>query len=124
MPRTPETFSLFGDPLYPQPIRPEIIENQLSLYEKALKEWEIDVNNADSIIWLGRRTAYLGRLREAAAIFSMGIERHPNDPRMYRHRGHRFISLRLFDQAVDDLEKAAELIEGKPDENRTRRYPK
>ena len=46
----------------------------------------------------------------------MGIERHPNDPRMYRHRGHRFISLRLFDQAIDDLEKAAELIEGKPDE--------
>jgi len=116
LPRTPEAFSLFGDPLYPQPIRPEIIENQQSLYEKALKKWEIDVNNADSIIWLGRRTAYLGRLREAAAIFSMGIERHPNDPRMYRHRGHRFISLRLFDQAIDDLEKAAELIEGKPDE--------
>jgi tetratricopeptide (TPR) repeat protein len=35
---------------------------------------------------------------------------------MYRHRGHRFLSLRLFDQAIDDLEKAAELIEGKPDE--------
>jgi tetratricopeptide (TPR) repeat protein len=35
---------------------------------------------------------------------------------MYRHRGHRFISLRLFDQAIDDLEAAGELIEGTLDE--------
>jgi tetratricopeptide (TPR) repeat protein len=35
---------------------------------------------------------------------------------MYRHRGHRFISLRLFDQAINDLERAVDLIEGKPDE--------
>ncbi|MCX6648591.1 MAG: tetratricopeptide repeat protein [Candidatus Bathyarchaeota archaeon] len=116
LPETPEAFSLFGDPLNPQPPRPEVVEKQKTLYEKALKDWEKNPNDADAIIWLGRRTAYLGRIREAAAIFSRGIELHPEDPRMYRHRGHRFISLRLFDQAIDDLEKAAELIEGTPDE--------
>lgn len=65
---------------------------------------------------MGRRTAYLGDYRKAIAIFSEGEKKHPQDPRMYRHRGHRFISLRVFDQAITDFEKAAELIKGKPDE--------
>ena len=116
LPGTPEAFSLYGEPLYPQPQRPETLDEQTKLYSKALKDWEAAPDDADTIIWLGRRIAYLGRFREAAAIFSHGKEKHPNDARMYRHRGHRFISLRLFNQAIDDLEKSAELIEGKPDE--------
>jgi tetratricopeptide (TPR) repeat protein len=116
LPKEPETFSLFGDPLYKTPLRPEIMDKQKKLYDEALKNWEEDPDNADNIIWLGRRTAYLGRFRESIAIYSMGMEKHPDDPRMYRHRGHRFISLRFFEQAIDDLEKATELIEGKPDE--------
>lgn len=114
--KEPETFSLFGDPLYKTPLRPEIMDKQKKLYDEALKNWEEDPDNADNIIWLGRRTAYLGRFRESIAIYSMGMEKHPDDPRMYRHRGHRFISLRFFEQAIDDLEKATELIEGKIDE--------
>ncbi len=116
LPETPEAFSLFGEPLNPQPPRPERVEKQRALYEEALRDWEKMPDDADSIIWLGRRTAYLGRIREAATIFSLGIEAHPDDPRMYRHRGHRFISLRLLDQAIDDLERAGELIEGTADE--------
>ena len=34
----------------------------------------------------------------------------------FRHRGHRYITMRQFDKAVADLSRAAELIEGKPDE--------
>ncbi|MFH1180185.1 MAG: hypothetical protein V1710_07490 [Candidatus Bathyarchaeota archaeon] len=116
LPGEPETFSLFGEPLFMTPLRPEIMEAQRKLYDEALKNWEDDPDDADNIIWLGRRTAYLGKFRESVAIFSMGIEKHPNDPRMYRHRGHRFISLRFFDQAINDFEKAAERIIGKPDE--------
>jgi tetratricopeptide (TPR) repeat protein len=33
---------------------------------------------------------------------------------LYRHRGHRYISIRKFQEAVSDLEKAAALMEGKP----------
>ena len=73
-------------------------------------------DDADALIWLGRRTAYLGRYREAIEIFSRGIERHPDDARFYRHRGHRYITVREFDQAIADLESAARLIAGKPDE--------
>jgi tetratricopeptide (TPR) repeat protein len=64
---------------------------------------------------VGRRLGYLGRYRKAIEIFTEGIELHPDDPRFYRHRGHRFISIRRFDAAVADLEKAASLILGKED---------
>ena len=116
LPGEPETFSLFGEPLFKTPLRPETMETQQKLYNEARKNWEKDPDDPDNIIWLGRRTAYIGNFRESIAIYSMGIEKHPQDPRMYRHRGHRFISLRFFDQAINDFEKAAELIEGKPDE--------
>ena len=72
--------------------------------------------NADNLIWLGRRTAYLGRYKEAISIYSDGIKEFPKDGRLYRHRGHRFITLRCFDEAIADFQKAAKLIKGKPDE--------
>ena len=73
-------------------------------------------NDADAIIWLGRRTAYLGRYAEAIEIFGEGIRKHPRDARMYRHRGHRWITLRQLDRAIRDLDQAASLIRGKADE--------
>ncbi len=53
---------------------------------------------------------------EAIEVFTKGIKRHPSDARMYRHRGHRFISVRCFDRAISDLEFAAKLIKGNKDE--------
>ena len=74
-----------------------------------------DRNDADALIWLGRRTAYLGRYREAIQIFSDGIARHPTDARMLRHRGHRYLTVRELDRAIVDFEKAVELMAGQPD---------
>src|SRR6185369_15338136 len=71
---------------------------------------------ADNLIWLGRRTAYLGHYKEAIRIFSVGVTKFPDDARFLRHRGHRFITLRCFDLAIEDLNRAAKLIKGKPDE--------
>lgn len=73
-------------------------------------------NDAEAVIWLGRRTAYLGRFDEAIKIFTEGIARHPRDARLYRHRGHRYLTVRCFDAAVRDLERAARLIRGRRDE--------
>lgn len=91
-----------------------------ALYEKNLADAEAvhldKPNAADSIIWLGRRTAYLGRYKDAVRIFSSGSVLHKNDARFYRHRGHRYITLRCFDDAIRDLETAAKLVAGKPDE--------
>lgn len=78
--------------------------------------YEANPNDADAIIWLGRRTAYLGRYAEAIEIFSEGIDKHPRDARMYRHRGHRWITLRQFDHAIADLNRAASIVRGRPDE--------
>jgi tetratricopeptide (TPR) repeat protein len=75
-----------------------------------------DTTNADAIIWLGRRHAYLGQYREAIEAFTKGIALHPRDARFYRHRGHRYITLRRFKEAIADLAKAAELVRGQPDE--------
>ncbi|HET8773816.1 MAG TPA: tetratricopeptide repeat protein [Thermoanaerobaculia bacterium] len=89
------------------PPRPE-----MSPETRAKREQE----HADAIIWHGRRTAYLGNYQEAIDIFTDGAKRYPNDARMLRHRGHRWITLRRFDRAVADLTRAAELIRGKADE--------
>lgn len=72
--------------------------------------------DADSIIWYGRRLAYLGRIREAIDVYSRGIALHPDDPWLYRHRGHRYVTVREFDRAIADFERAARLMEGRPDE--------
>ena len=82
----------------------------------ARANYEKNRNDADALIWLGRRTAYLGRYAEAIDIFTEGIRKHPRDARMLRHRGHRWITLRQFDRAIADLTKAAELIRNTPDQ--------
>jgi tetratricopeptide (TPR) repeat protein len=75
-----------------------------------------DSTHDDNIIWYGRRLAYLGRYSDAIQIYTKGIELHPDNSRFYRHRGHRYITLRCFDNAITDLKKAVELTRGQVDE--------
>ena len=101
-------------------IQPQLSTEALRESEAKLNEarerFDKDSRSADNIIWLGRRTAYLGRYKDAIRIYTQGIEQFPSDARLYRHRGHRFITLRCFDAAIADLDKASKLITGKPDE--------
>jgi tetratricopeptide (TPR) repeat protein len=101
-------------------VAPEISAEARKVYETKLAEAREELaknpNGADALIWLGRRTAYLGNYREAIGIFTTGIEKFPRDARFYRHRGHRFLTIRCFDEAIDDFEAAARLVKGKPDE--------
>jgi tetratricopeptide (TPR) repeat protein len=100
-------------------IQPQLSAEARRTYETKLTEARADFEkspNADSTIWLGRRTAYLGNYREAIRIFTEGVEKFPSDARFYRHRGHRLITLRCFDEAIKDFEKAAQLVKGKTDE--------
>jgi tetratricopeptide (TPR) repeat protein len=73
-------------------------------------------NDPNAWIWVGRRQGYLGEYREAVRTFTEGMRRFPDDPRMYRHRGHRYITIRQLDSAISDFEKAAALMAGRPDE--------
>ncbi|MHB1329420.1 MAG: tetratricopeptide repeat protein [Gemmatimonadales bacterium] len=112
----PEAVSLMGANLYPRTLDPaarERFEADLAVAKRALDNAPSD---ADSIIWYGRRLGYLERYQDAIAAFSDGIAKHPNDSRMYRFRGHRYITVREFDKAIADLSKAAELIKGQTNE--------
>lgn len=111
-----EAMSLLGEPL----IAPAVPEEERARLEENLARaqaaYERTPRDADSLIWLGRRQAYLGRYRDAIATFTQAIELHPQDARAYRHRGHRYITVREFDHAISDLSRAAELVRGNPDE--------
>ncbi len=88
----------------------------LQQFEAARAAYEKEPDNPDLLIWYGRRKAYLGHYQEAIEIYSAGIRKFPEDARIYRHRGHRYISIREFDKAIEDLTIASELIAGTPNE--------
>lgn len=112
----PEAVSLLGTPLFSPGFPEGQRERLMEQYVAAKADYDWDPVDSDHIIWFGRRAAYLWRYREAIEIFSKGIEANPNDPRLYRHRGHRYITIREFDKAIDDLKRAAELTTGLADE--------
>jgi tetratricopeptide (TPR) repeat protein len=116
LPPGAEARSLLGQPLVPPPLAPAVREASERQLAEARRAYEHTPDNADSLIWLGRRTAYLGRYREAISIFTEGVRKHPADARMYRHRGHRYITIRELDQAIVDFDKATELIEDEIDQ--------
>lgn len=97
-----------------------VMSNELAVQhsknlEMAARNYASDPT-ADNLIWYARRKGYLGKYKDAVESLTIGISKFPNDARLYRHRGHRYITLRCFDDAIRDLEKAAKLIKGKPDE--------
>jgi len=107
-----QAMSLMGEPLRSAAPTPDSLDK----LAQAKADYDADPEDADNIIWFGRRTAYTGDYRGAIEIFTLGIRKHPHDARMYRHRGHRYISVREFDRAIVDLELASALIEGKENE--------
>lgn len=111
----PEATSLSGKPLMRIDLGAQQKQLEANL-AKAEQDLAANPKSADAIIWVGRRLGYLWRYQDAIQMFSRGIAEHPDDPRMYRHRGHRYITVRRFDEAIADFEKAVTLIKGKPDE--------
>jgi tetratricopeptide (TPR) repeat protein len=109
---------IMGDPeVYrAPPMSPEAMREAEAKLAEARAAYEKDRDDAGALIWLGRRTAYLGRFDEAIKLYTEGITKHPRDARLYRHRGHRLITTRRFREAVRDLEKAAQLIKNRADE--------
>jgi len=115
MAQRPEATSLSGKPL----MIPATIPNQQKLegdLAQAQKTLAANPKDAEAIIWVGRRYGYLWRFNDAIATFTKGIELYPDNPKFYRHRGHRYLSIRQFAKAQADFEKAVTLIKDKPDE--------
>lgn len=102
--RTPRTS-------IPPDADPEQLEANLA---RARRELACDPHNPERIIWVGRRLGYLWRMMEAIDVYSGGIQQFTDYAPLYRHRGHRYISIRRLDLAVADLQRASELIQGEP----------
>ncbi len=110
--QSPEATSLLGKPLISAPPSATLQEN----YEAAKKEYSSAPTDAEKLIWFGRRAGYTGRFNEAITLFSRGIQIHPKNSRFYRHRGHRYLTIRQIDKAILDFRKAAALTKNQPDE--------
>ena len=116
LPEGAEAVSFLGETLY-APEQPEEVRSvYMERYREAEDALAAEPDDVEALIWMGRRTAYLGRYRDAIDIYTHAISLHPEDARLYRHRGHRYLSVRQPDQAIADFNRAAELTAGQPDE--------
>ena len=110
-----EAISLLGKPLT-RPVASAEVQLQREQALDAAKAEYAQHPTAENLIWVGRRLGYLARYGEAIQIFTEGAEKFPSDARFLRHRGHRYITVREFEKAIADLQKATLLIKGKADE--------
>ena len=85
-------------------------DSNLMLAQKALEQ----DSSEENFIWYGRRLGYVNRMQEAIDVFTAGIIKYPNSWKLYRFRGHRFISTREFALAIIDLEKAKKMMQQAP----------
>lgn len=100
-------FSTFGNPLPARIYSGKDGLNKEKRLVEAKANYEKNPDNLDNIIWYGRWTAYNGLYFEAIKIYSIGLEKFPSSFELLRHRGERYITIRQFDLALEDLERAA-----------------
>ncbi len=112
----PEATSLLGRPLYAIELAPAAKKTAEANLQAARDALAKTPGSADAMLWLGRQAAVAGHVRDAIEVFTQGIAKFPADARFYRHRGHRYVTVRQFDKAIADLTRASQLIAGKPDE--------
>jgi tetratricopeptide (TPR) repeat protein len=68
-----------------------------------------DPRNVDRVIQLGVAQSGARQFREAIRTFTRGLEFAPNNAMLYRWRGHRYLSVRELDRAMEDLTRGARL---------------
>ena len=68
-----------------------------------------DPRNVEKIIQLGVAQSGARQFREAIETFTRGLAIAPENPMLYRWRGHRYLSVREFERAMDDLTRGNRL---------------
>jgi len=68
-----------------------------------------DPRNIQKFIALGVAQSGARQFREAIETFTAGLTIAPNDPMLYRWRGHRYLSVREFDKSMADLTRGYQL---------------
>ena len=95
-------MSLLGVPLH-------AIRDTAGIIALADRQLAVDPRDLTALINAGIARASARRFNAAIEVFSQAIELYPEEARLYRFRGHRYLSLRRFDDAVRDLERAVAL---------------
>jgi tetratricopeptide (TPR) repeat protein len=108
-----EATALTGEALHQIIDSKSVKAKKDSLTAIAHTQFKENPQNLDNIIWYGRRLAYQTQYADAIEVYTEGIKRFPKSPELYRHRGHRYISIRKLDKAIADFEMAAKLAEGR-----------
>jgi tetratricopeptide (TPR) repeat protein len=70
---------------------------------RAQRALAADPRNVQRFIELGVAQSGVRQFREAIETFTRGLAVAPNDPLLYRWRGHRYLSVREFDRALSDF---------------------
>jgi len=104
-----QAYAMDGTALYIPERSEEATAALTSKLEEAQMNFDADPNEMNTI-WLGRRWAYLTEYNKTIEVFTEGIKKFPNSYKLYRHRGHRYISTRQFEKAEADYAKAYELM--------------
>ena len=116
LPEGIEARSFLGQDLRSPDLPDDVRATYMARYAEAEAALEENPEDVEALIWMGRRTAYLGWYRDAIALYTHALTLHPDDPRLYRHRGHRYVTVRELDNAIEDFRTAARLTEGVPDQ--------
>lgn len=109
-----QAISMLGAPLHSPEVEPAALAALEERLEQARRAHEREPHSAERAVEYGRRLSAVGRYRDSIDVYSAALLEHPHSFELLRHRGHRWITLRQFERARDDLERAAILVRGLP----------
>ena len=112
--RAYEAVSLLGDTLYAMDLPSTVKAQYDSALQEAERMYRQHPDELDNIVWWGRRLGYVSRYREAIDVFTKGLKKFPQSAELYRHRGHRYITTRQFEKAIQDFKQSAKLLQNQP----------
>ena len=101
-PAAPELTTLLGRAVFARPDADGAIA-------KADAALAADSRNVELILAAARARDVALQFHAAIEVYTRGLAIAPTDVRLLRFRGHRYISIRRFDLAVADLQKAVAL---------------
>ena len=101
-----EAISFLGDTLWSVSLSAAEGQTRVNQLADAKRRAGARRDDLNTQLLLGRRTAAMGRLREAIDLYSKAIEAAPTDARLYRRRGELLLLVREPDLAAGDLGRA------------------
>ena len=101
--RPPVALSLFGERLHARPTPNPGLQAQLDADLAAAPD------DVERIIAAAREMRNAMRYDEEVALYTRALAVTPNDWRLYRFRGHRYLTLRRFEDGLRDLDRARQL---------------